>query len=69
MEDLLAEYSATKAKLEERLRELKAQRVHIRGGEAILLGKRIEALEDEIRNLYARWEELAQALEEAGGEA
>ena len=28
-----------------------------------------EALEDEIRNLYARWEELAQALEEAGGEA
>lgn len=27
-----------------------------------------EALEDEIRNLYARWEELAQALEEAGGE-
>ena len=28
-----------------------------------------EALEDEIRNLYAKWEELAQALEEAGGEA
>ena len=27
-----------------------------------------EALEDEIRNLYAKWEELAQALEEAGGE-
>ncbi len=26
-----------------------------------------EALEDEIRNLYAKWEELAQALEEAGG--
>ena len=54
MEDLLAEYSATKAKLEERLRELKAQRVHIRGGEAILLGKRIEALEDEIYSL--RWQ-------------
>ena len=26
-----------------------------------------EALEDEIRTLYAQWEELAQALEEAGG--
>ena len=31
------------------------------------LYERREALEDEIRNLYARWEQLAQELEEARG--
>lgn len=48
MQDLLAEYKQTKTKLERRLRELEARRGKIRGEEALLLLKRIEALKDEI---------------------
>lgn len=48
MRDLLAEYKRTKTNLERRLRELEARRGQIRGEEALLLLKRIEALKDEI---------------------